>query len=385
MREYERVLANLYPSEQRFRALLPKGNRFMKIDLSKFGLRCEGYIGKGTFSDVYRAVDKYGSTFAVKVTEPGSSSHKLSADDIAQYALREIELSEELVRNRVRGIVPILRHYPDKAEIRRYISDVKENRLYHDDFRIIESMPLGLPYDEFIKKILLKKCRISERQFAALALDLLTTVKYMHLNTKIVHRDLKPENILLIDQSDGKIRADFTDFNVSKCFGNKKIDPHYTTVGSKGYIHIDLLRSSGEVDIYTAEAGDVYSIGVILYQMLNNNRLPSDARILPPPKYCPSERVADILRAMLSSDIRQIPCCDKLLNELYEMTGDKVKSIPVKEFSRQYPHQGMQPVQCVLTKPEKESRYVASEDPFGMSFFDDVFDDAFSIFDSFDF
>lgn len=385
MREYEKVLSSIYPSQERLRALLPKGNRFKKINLSKFGLKCEGYIGKGAFNDVYRAVDKYGSTFAVKVTEPGNSSHTLSAYDIAQYALREIELSEELVRNRVRGIVPILRYHPDKTEIRRYISDAKENRLYHDDFRIIETMPLGLPYDEFIEKILLKKCRISERQFSALALDLLTTVKYMHLNSNIVHRDIKPQNILLIDQGNGKIRADFTDFNVSKCFGNKKIDPHYTTVGSKGYIHIDLLESNGKVDIYTAEAGDVYSIGVILYQMLNSNNLPSDARILPPPKYCPSERVADILRAMLSSHIRQIPSCDKLINKLYEMTGDKVKSIPVKESSRQYPQQGVQPVQCVITEPEKEPRYTASEDPFDMSYFDDVFDDVFSIFDSFDF
>jgi serine/threonine protein kinase len=72
-------------------------------------------------------------------------------------------------------------------------------------------------------------------------------------------RDLKPENILI--GSDSHIRV--ADFGLAKkgTTGKKQIAESFC--GSPAYLAPEMLKKAG-----VSESGDVYQIGVVLYEML---------------------------------------------------------------------------------------------------------------------
>jgi len=77
---------------------------------------------------------------------------------------------------------------------------------------------------------------------------------------KILFRDLKPENILI--DSDGHIRL--ADFGLAKqvaSSGRNQIAQSFC--GSPAYLAPEMLKKEG-----VTESGDVYQIGVVLYEML---------------------------------------------------------------------------------------------------------------------
>ncbi|MFO0576129.1 MAG: protein kinase [Polyangia bacterium] len=83
----------------------------------------------------------------------------------------------------------------------------------------------------------------------------------------IVHRDLKPDNIMLVPDSlvAGGERAKLLDFGIAKLM---EAGPNKTTsnmiMGTPRYMSPEQCRGAGQVD----EKTDVYSLGVMLYQML---------------------------------------------------------------------------------------------------------------------
>ena len=96
----------------------------------------------------------------------------------------------------------------------------------------------------------------------------------------IVHRDLKPANIL-VTLIDGKPMPKVIDFGVAKATGGKLTDVSMSTqfgavVGTLEYMSPEQAGFSG-VDVDTR--ADIYSLGVILYELLTGLR-PIDAKRL---------------------------------------------------------------------------------------------------------
>ena len=85
----------------------------------------------------------------------------------------------------------------------------------------------------------------------------------------VIHRDLKPENIFLCKHG---IRDDYVkllDFGISKVIDSKSgITRNETLIGSPAYMAPELVRKgSAKSDV----RADVYSMGVVLYQMLSGS------------------------------------------------------------------------------------------------------------------
>ncbi len=142
--------------------------------------------------------------------------------------------------------------------------------------------PSGQPFFvmELVNGLALNKFSDEARLTTEARLELFVTIcqAVQHAHQKgIVHRDLKPANIL-VTIIDGKPVPKVIDFGVAKATGGKLTDDSMSTqfgsiVGTLEYMSPEQAAFSG-VDVDTR--ADIYSLGVILYELLTGLR-PIDA------------------------------------------------------------------------------------------------------------
>ena len=129
----------------------------------------------------------------------------------------------------------------------------------------------GLPLNKFCDEL-----RLTPKERLELFVPICQAVQHAH-QKGIVHRDLKPANIL-ITMIDAKPVPKVIDFGVAKATAGKLTDESMSTqfgavVGTLEYMSPEQAGFSGE-DIDTR--ADIYSLGVILYELLTGLR-PIDA------------------------------------------------------------------------------------------------------------
>jgi serine/threonine protein kinase/tetratricopeptide (TPR) repeat protein len=132
----------------------------------------------------------------------------------------------------------------------------------------------GLPLNKFCDEL-----RLTPRERLELFVPICQAVQHAH-QKGIVHRDLKPANIL-ITMIDAKPVPKVIDFGVAKATAGKLTDESMSTlfgsvVGTLEYMSPEQAGFSGE-DIDTR--ADIYSLGVILYELLTGLRPVDAARL----------------------------------------------------------------------------------------------------------
>jgi hypothetical protein len=112
----------------------------------------------------------------------------------------------------------------------------------------------------------LKNGPLSPQEVHQLFVPLAQAVAYIH-RRGVIHRDLKPTNILL-DEQDGQVYVRLIDFGIASVQGSEA-SPPLTTAGHE--IGTIAYMAPERLDGVAAPSNDIFSLGVILHQMLTGN------------------------------------------------------------------------------------------------------------------
>lgn len=219
----------------------------MEVTLAAFQKRYQykspsDLIGKGGFSDVYKAWDTQDEQFVALKIATASASEKYDLTN-------EVKKIKKLKH-------PNLIEYYDLYEVCTGTKDIHGHELNYQ-VAVMEYADGGTLGD------LLKNKPLTNTEAEELAEGIIDGLAYLHANN-ITHRDLKPANILLTTK-DGKRIPKITDFGLAKntAAGNTAST---MLVGTVEYMAPEFFKQAeGET---TTAAADVWSIGVILLEAL---------------------------------------------------------------------------------------------------------------------
>src|SRR5829696_4774463 len=117
-----------------------------------------------------------------------------------------------------------------------------------------------------LKNRIVKRGALPARTAAAVALQMAEALRAAH-ERDVIHRDIKPHNILITGLGDVKV----TDFGIARAAASSTMTRTGHILGTAHYISPE--QAMGEP---VGPASDLYSLGVVLYEMLTGE-LPFDA------------------------------------------------------------------------------------------------------------
>ncbi|MDQ3430097.1 MAG: Stk1 family PASTA domain-containing Ser/Thr kinase, partial [Actinomycetota bacterium] len=117
-----------------------------------------------------------------------------------------------------------------------------------------------------LKDRVLKRGALPPQTAAAVALQIAEALKAAH-DRDVIHRDIKPQNILITGSGDVKV----TDFGIARAASSSTMTRTGHILGTAHYISPE--QAMGEP---VGPASDLYSLGVVLYEMLTGE-MPFDA------------------------------------------------------------------------------------------------------------
>ena len=109
-----------------------------------------------------------------------------------------------------------------------------------------------------LKDVITENKKLPWQDAVKIAAQIASGLNQAHKN-HIIHRDIKPHNIIITKDGVAKV----TDFGIAKAVSNSTINAFGSTIGSVHYFSPEHARGG-----YTDEKSDIYSLGVVLYEMV---------------------------------------------------------------------------------------------------------------------
>jgi serine/threonine-protein kinase len=169
---------------------------------------------------------------------------------------------------------------------------------------------------ETLKDVITRQGALQPRKAIDITLQLLAALRFAH-KRDIVHRDVKPHNVMVL--RDGRIKV--ADFGIARA-GDSEMTEVGSIVGTAQYLSPEQARGQ-----QVGPASDLYSVGVVLYEMLTG-RVPftGDSAVsiamkqvqevpVPPRQIDPSipvELEQVVLRAMQKDPVHRYRSADEM-------------------------------------------------------------------------
>eukprot|EP00529_Nitzschia_sp_RCC80_P000556 CAMPEP_0113521692 /NCGR_PEP_ID=MMETSP0014_2-20120614/44779_1 /TAXON_ID=2857 /ORGANISM="Nitzschia sp." /LENGTH=868 /DNA_ID=CAMNT_0000419675 /DNA_START=1 /DNA_END=2607 /DNA_ORIENTATION=- /assembly_acc=CAM_ASM_000159 len=209
-------------------------------------------LGKGGFSEVWKAYD---------------------LDELREVAVKIHQLDPRWSESKKENYIKhVTREYEIHREVRhpRIVSFYDVFEIDEDSFATVLEVCSGKDLDSLLKS----KRTLPEKQARAILLQILSGMLYLSQPGKtrkgIIHYDLKPGNILFDEFGDAKI----TDFGLSKIVDSPDpaVSMELTSQGAGTYWYLPPECFVMDENVRISNKVDVWSIGVIFYQMLYGRR-----------------------------------------------------------------------------------------------------------------
>ena len=239
-----------------------------QYDVSWPGWNVTDEIGHGSYGKVYkieRDIHGYTEKAALKVISIPKDSEEI--DELYSDGYD----SKSITQRFKSYLEEIIREYALMSEMKGHT-----NIVYCDDLRYIQHDD-GMGWNIYIKMELLTPLHkiqnnaLSEELVVKLGLDICSAL-IVCKSKKIVHRDIKPQNILVSEDMNFKLG----DFGIAKTVER-------TTSGTKAGTYKYMAPEVYNHQPY-GHAADIYSLGMVLYWLLNERRTP----FLPLPPQVPT-------------------------------------------------------------------------------------------------
>ena len=220
------------------------------------------YIGEGGFAKVFEIVrNDFGKeyTSALKIVTVSKSKSEINT-------MRSEGMTDGEIREYLHGIVEdTVREIQLMYELKG-----KGNIVGYEDHAVMEHED-GMGWDILIKMEYLtslstyirqNKGMLAKQDIIKLGIDICKALEACQ-KYNIIHRDIKADNIFISDDGDYKLG----DFGIARVIERK--DQTLSKKGTSAYMAPEVYKGQ----TYTS-AVDIYSLGIVLYRLLNNNRAP---------------------------------------------------------------------------------------------------------------
>jgi len=188
-------------------------------------------IGDGGMATVYKALDKIlNRKVAIKVLK---DEHSNDQEFIKRFQI-EAQSAASLSHPNIVSIYDV----------------ANDGDIHYIVMELIEGKTL--------KGLIKENKEIEWKQAVEIASQIASGLAQAHKN-HIIHRDIKPHNIIMNKDGNAKI----TDFGIAKAVTASTINASGATLGSVHYFSPEHARGG-----YTDEKSDIYSLGVVLYEMV---------------------------------------------------------------------------------------------------------------------
>ena len=217
-------------------------------------------LGRGSFGAVYEIHRNVRGTLekaAMKVLRVPENDAEIARLEFHGVSGRNTEEYYEALVDGIQNEIRIMQRFVGNSHIVSY-----------EDYAI-RKRPDQIGWDLYLRMELLtgltyymKSFTLSEQMIIKLGMDIAQGLRDCH-NSGIIHRDVKPENIFVNESGDFKLG----DFGVSRSAPGSQ--DMLSFKGTFGYMAPEVFKM-----LSTDGRSDLYSLGMVLYQCLNDNRLP---------------------------------------------------------------------------------------------------------------
>lgn len=188
---------------------------------------------------------------------------------------------EQPIRRRV--AVKVLRHGTDSKSIIARFESERQVLAMMDHPGIAKVLDAGTTENgqPFFVMELVKGERISNycdhhklsiRERVDLFIQVCSAIQHAH-QKGIIHRDIKPSNILVVQRDDGGHAPKVIDFGIAKATGAQRVGNQTVFTSHDQFFGTPVYASPEQFDMTSLDTdtrADIYSLGILLYEMLTS-------------------------------------------------------------------------------------------------------------------
>ena len=224
------------------------------------------HLGGGSFGDVFEI---YRDNFGIRES---SALKMIHISDVEETKVLFFSLQEEADIRKQDGQATIPEAFLNEIQIMESLRGAP-NVVAIEDFHLKENvssttlfvrMELLTSFQQVMEERQRSRSPFTIPEILKIGRDVCTALMYCE-GKGIIHRDIKPANLFL----DGFGNYKVGDFGASKRLDTIHVAQTMTSIGTISYMAPEIFRGHSYNNTV-----DIYAVGLILYQLLNNGRMP---------------------------------------------------------------------------------------------------------------